>query len=406
MKEIEYIGGKKERGIRYDWKAIRKEMKRLEIPADFYDPCTAPLEQAQWYVEVSERAVGKTTGWLLLGLVMHWMYGTVTIYVRSKRDMIAPKNSSSLYHVVRGCGYISRITDGRWTDIVYSQRRWYLCRTGEDGELLEKAPEYCCRMVSLDDAGDLKSSFNEPAGDLLIFDEFIPISSRYQTPNEFVSLVDFCSTAFRLRESPKIAMLANNLDKYNQYFNDLEIFERISEMQVSESCLHTTDKGTKIYIEFIGAPKKYRTKKSTWNRLFAGFRKPELASVTGEATWAVHCYQHIPVLDDGESVENLFRKIYIYYQNKYVRLDIVQHSRLGTCIYAHWAKRPYDDSIILTSDMMYDERYRYGIADGSRLGKILKEMMKERKIYFAANDVGAFIEGYFLSCGINTKLFF
>lgn len=406
LKKIEYIGGMQERGIKYDWHFIRKEMKKIGIPVEFYSPVTAPLETAQWFVEVSERAVGKTNGWLLLGLVMYWNYGTVTIYTRSRKEMITPKNSISLYHVIKANKYIERITGGKWNSIVYEKRKWILCSVDDSGIIKEKDLTYCTRMVSIDSAGDLKSSFNEPTGDLLIYDEFIPISERYSIPNEFVSLVDLCSTAFRLRESPKIAMLANNINKYSQYFNDLEIAERISEMQISESCTHTTEKGTKIYIEFIGTPKKYKTKKTTWNRLFAGFNKPELASITGESTWAVHCYQHIPELQEKQEVKTLYNNIYVYYQNKFVRLEVMQHSDLGICIYAHWASRVYEDSIILTCEQMTDPRFIYGNAQGTKLGKFIDKMVKERKIYFASNDVGTFIEGYFTKCGLYGKIFF
>ena len=401
--KIKYIGDTSDRGILYDWKTIRKEMKKLGIPSDFYNPVTAPLESVQWFVEVSERAVGKTTGWLLLGAVMFHIYGTVTIYVRSRKDMIAPKNAISLYHVVKENHYIEKITDGKYNTVIYDKRKWFFARVNEEGNIEERHPDYFCRMVSIDSAGDLKSNFNEPKGDLLLFDEFIPVNERYAVMNEFVQFVDLCSTVFRLRECPKIVMLANNINKYSQYFNDLEIAERISEMQISENCIHTTSKGTKIYIEFIGAPKKFRTKKSTWNRLFAGFSKPELASITGESTWAVHCYQHIPPEDE---MKIIFNKLYIKYQNKFVRLDLVENERLGLCIYAHWATKVYHDSIILTNEMQFDERYRYGNAGNTKIGKILDRMIKERKVYFSGNDVGNFVEDYFLSCDLYKKIYF
>lgn len=406
MSELKYIGNTADRGMQYDWHKIRKKMKDLSIPGEFYNPVSAPIEQAQWFVEVSERAVGKTTGWLLLGLVMYQLYGTVTIYVRSRKDMIAPKNAISLYHVIKSNGYISKITGDKWNTLIYDKRKWYLAYIDENGTIKDKDTTYCCRMVSIDEAGNLKSNFNEPTGDLLIYDEFVPVSERFSVPNEFVQFVDLCSTVFRLRECPKIIMLANNVNKYNQYFNDLEIAERISEMQISENCIHTTSKGTKIYIEFIGAPKKYRTKKTTWNRLFAGFQKPELASITGESTWAVHCYQHIPVIEENEKLETIFSKVYILYQNKLVRLDIVFHEKLGLCIFAHWATKVYNDSIIFTNEQMTDERYIYGIGKNTKIGKIIDKIILERKIYFSGNDVGAFVEGYFSKCGLYSKIFF
>lgn len=396
MKKIEYINNDPQKGIKYDWKAVRKRLKALGIPKGFYNPATAPLDLVQWFVELSERATGKTTGWLLAGLTLFEMYGTVTMYIRQTKDMVAPKNASSLFNVVVENHYIEKITDNKYNNVYYRARKWYLCKVDEEtGEIVEKDPDYFCRMVSLDEATNLKSSCNEPLGDLVIFDEFI---SNRSPNNEFVTLVDVISTIFRLRECGKIVMLANTIDKYNQYFFDLEIFERIATMDISDSCTHVTDRGTRIYIEFVGPPKMYRKKKARWTRLFAGFGKPELASITGEATWAVKCYQHIPEIEREEDTpETLYRNIYIMNNEKLVRLDIMKHPVLGICIYAHWATTTHPDSIIFTNTEIYDPRYIYGLPRDTTAGKFINEAIDKHRIYYQANDVGAFIENYILS---------
>lgn len=396
MKKIEYINNDPQKGIKYDWKAVRKRLKALGIPHGFYNPATAPLDLVQWFVELSERATGKTTGWLLAGLTLFEMYGTVTMYIRQTKDMVAPKNASSLLNVVVENHYIEKITDNKYNNVYYKSRKWYLCKIDEEtGEILEKCPDYFLRMVSLDEATNLKSSCNEPTGDLVIFDEFI--SSRTAT-NEFVTLVDVISTIFRLRESGKIVLLANTIDKYNQYFFDLEIFERIATMDIGDNCTHVTDRGTRIYIEFVGPPKTYRKKKARWTRLFAGFGKPELASITGEATWAVKCYQHIPDIEKEEDTpETLFRNIYIMNNEKLVRLDIVKHPVLGVCIYAHWATTTHPDSIIFTTAERFDPRYIYGLPHNNTAGKFINKALDEQRVYYQANDVGAFVENYILS---------
>lgn len=401
-KKIKYLRNNPAAGAVYDWHEIRQGLKALGIPATYYNPSTAPLEKAQWFVELSERATGKTTGWLLLGMVMFQLYGTVTMYVRQTRDMVAPKNASSLFNVICDNDYISKLTDDEYNNVYYRSKKWYFCKIDPDtGEMTAKHPDYFCRMVSLDEATNLKSACNEPMGDLIIFDEFI---GKYTPTNEFVTFVDVCSTILRLRETGKIILLANTIDKYNQYFHDLEIFERIATMDISESCLHTTDKGTNIYIEMIGAPKVYRTKKAKWVRLFAGFKKPELASITGEATWAVKCYPHIPdIEEDAEAPETLFRNIYIYYNNKLIRLDIVSHPELGLCIYTHWATNTHPDSIILTNEPRFDSRYQYGIPSDTTAGKFILNMLLHNRVYYSANDVGAFLESYLYACGVSTR---
>ena len=198
-------------------------------------------------------------------------------------------------------------------------------------------------------------------------------------------------------------MLANTIDKYNQYFHDLEIFERISTMDISDNCTHVTDKGTRIYIEFIGSPKAYRVKKSRWVRLFAGFMKPELASITGEALWAVRNYQHIPEITEDVELKTLYTNIYLSHNCKLVRFDIVNHSELGICVYVHWATQTYDDSIIITRNERYDNRYIYGFPTDRTVTKFLRKMILSNRVYYSANDVGSFVQGYLTLCGFSLK---
>ena len=97
---MKYISDNPEYGIQYDWKKIRKEFAKLEIPQDVYDPTTAPLERAKYFVETSERNIGKTTNWLLLGMIMNDIYGTIIQYVRQTEAMIMPKALKDLFATI------------------------------------------------------------------------------------------------------------------------------------------------------------------------------------------------------------------------------------------------------------------------------------------------------------------
>lgn len=404
--KVKYIDNDITKGLKYDWKAIKKQLEKLDIPPDYYSPVTCPLDLNQWFEMLSERAVGKTTGFLLLGLIMYNMYETVTIYTRSTKEQITPKNTNSLFSVILDNKYIEKITDGVYNSVYYNSRKWYLCYADDSG-IVSIDSKYFCRMVSIDEAGNLKSSFNEPRGDLILFDEFIPINPRLCRMNEFVEFVDLISTIFRMRESGKIIMLANVIDKYNQYFHDLEIFETISEMQTGDKTSFRTDRGTKIYIEIIGTPQTYKKKKRKWVKLFAGFGKKELSAITGEATWSVKNYQHIPIEEREENTsEILFNKVYISHNSKMLRLDIVNNVSLGICIYCHWASKTYNDSIILSKDNINDSRIIYGIGTTDmNIYKFILNMLKKHKIYFASNDCGCLFEKYMNVCGINPTLY-
>lgn len=394
---MKYIDNKQENGLLYDYKKVRKLYSKLNCPKEYYNPCTAPIDRVSWVVEVSQRATGKTTGWLLWALCMYRLYGTVLHYVRSTESEIMPKISGSLYQVILNNKYIDIITDGEYNNIEYKSRKWRLVHVNEDGVIDKVDPNYCTYMCSVDKAGNLKSSLNAPTGDLIIFDEFVSVNYRYAC--DFVPFCDLCKTIFRDRLSGKIVLLANTINKEDQYFHELEIYERISEMDISDNCIHTTDGGTNIYIEIVGTPVVLKKRKRMFNKLFLAFKNPRLAGITGESTWSIKNYPHIP---EGEC-EYIYRKIYIYHNSKYIRLDLVTND-FGLCVYAHWATQIHEDSILLVPREVQTPQERFGLADETPIGGLLREIALRHKFYFASNDVGSFVQNYLNQCGIKLPL--
>ena len=77
IKNIKYFDNDMQHGINYDWALIKKEFDKLGIPENVVNPfLTHKLECGKWVVDMSERSIGKTTNWLLLGMVMNKLYGT------------------------------------------------------------------------------------------------------------------------------------------------------------------------------------------------------------------------------------------------------------------------------------------------------------------------------------------
>lgn len=391
MEKVQYINNNPEYGIKYDWNKIRKEYKKLNCPADVYNPFSAPITQAKLFVLMSERNVGKTTNWLLVGMIMAWHYGTVIQYVRQTETMIMPKSTQDLFSTILRYEYVSAITEGEYDTIFYKSRRYYFAKSDDAGRIVDVAPDpfmFCC---CVEKAMDLKSSHNAPTGDLILFDEFI---GKYYYQNEFVRFCDLAKTIIRGRHSPIFVFAANTINPHSTYYNELEIYDVVQRLHTGEHDIVTTSKGTKIYVEIIGTTVEKKRKTSIVNQLFFGFKNPLLASITGEDSWAINNYQHIPeIQEDEEQPEIVSRSLYIYHSNKYVRLDIVQHQTLGICIYAHWATKTHNDSIILTDEMRFDRRYQYLLGRG-KVENFVKKCLYENRIYYATNDIGAFVENY------------
>lgn len=375
---IKYIEDNKQLGIQYDFKAIKKEFKKLGIPNDVYNPLSLPLTQATYFMLLSERSTGKTTNLLLMGMIQHKMYGTIIHYLRSKETMVMNKNINDLFSTIRQFGYIEKLTEGKYNDVVYAARKWYYVKLSDTGEVIERSPNHFMFCMSIDKNEMYKSSYTCPVSDFIIFDEFI---SKYYPFNEFVYFMDLLKTLLRGRRSGKIFLLANTIDQHSEYFSEFEIYDEVQMLEYNSSEIYQTNLGTNIYVEFI-ADKKESESKKLLNRLYFGFNNSKINSIVG-GQWSTSTYPHI---ERGFEVK--YRGIYIDYHDKLLSIDIVQYEDIGLCLNVHRATRTYEDSIIYSLKEPQDRRYRYFMGKGDKLDKFLIMMIKSHKVRFQNNACG------------------
>lgn len=386
--KIKFIENNQLFGIEYDWKLIIKEYKKLNIPKEVYTPTHKHFNRNAWFVDVSQRGTGKTTNYLLLGMIMNKLYGTILHYVRDLHNMITPKNMQDILSTIIRYNYIEKITDGKWHSAYYRSRRWYYCNRDNDGVIIEKSDihfMYCC---ACDESATLKSSYQCDTADIIIFDEFI---SKYNYNGEFVDFVDLLSTLIRKRKSAKIFMLANTIDIENNMFYELTIADTIQSMEIGECVEVTTEKGTNIEIEIIGDKIQPQTKEH--NKLFFGFNNPKLASITGEG-WATFNYPHIW---SEENIEYIYNGVYILHNGKYIRMDIVNTEKIGLCIFAHKATRTYEDSIIYTTEEITDKRFLEFSTDNKPITIFIKDMVRNRRVFYDNNTTGNLFSAFLKS---------
>lgn len=401
MRNVKYIDNNPEKGIKYDWKAITRQLKKLKIPPGVYNPADYPFESGcHYYVAMSERGVGKSTQWLLIGLIMFWMYGTHTVYVRQFRDMIAPKNTRDMFGLINASGYIDTLTKGQYNCAIYKAKRWYLAHINDDGDIDKKSTDWFMLQVSVDDGINLKSTINDPVADLIIFDEFI--SSRIPANDEFPMFCDLVSTFIRTRVSPIIVLLTNTIDREAAMWHELEIHKHIREMHKGDKRLVKTDLGTHIYIDFISLV-EVTAKKQRSNLFYFGFRNPKIAAITGLDDWNIVCFPHIPQTLCNESIP-LKIPLYIKYYGNLYRLDGYVNEVQGLFVCIHPATKTYDDSFILTLDDfdLTDRKrlYIYGFGGKSVLAPILAKYLVayERNMWFYdSNDTGSAIKSYMVN---------
>lgn len=387
--KIEYIDNKRDMGIKYDFKAIKSRIRKLKLypkDKDVWNPYHVPFDNAKWFTFMSIRSKGKTTSFLIMGLVMYEMYGTVTQYIRQNDYLLTPKYSKGLYNIVNSCGYVPKITGGRWDAVVLKARRWYYCKYDDNGKIAEMSKDYVCIMTSIDKQNDNKSLINEPRGDLIIYDEFI---NKYYLPDEFIELSQLISSIRRIRKSPIIVLLSNTVDINSLYFNELEISDTVYHMEAGDRNIITSSGGTNVYVEIIDPSQSQRRIES--DRLFFGFKNKMLGAITGSTLWAENNYPHI-IRDEKTHV--IARNLYIKHNNKLVNLELSMN-RAGLVVNCHWATKTYDDSIIYTLGTIVNTQYRYK-QGYTRLDKLVWNLYTKNKFYYATNDVGGLVSSYLI----------
>ena len=106
-------------------KHIRTALKLNLFPEGVYTPSKIT---SVWNTFVSDRSSGKTTAWLIVGLIAYVDEGVVTHYIRSREQMIRESNIRSIYSVICERSYVDKITRGRFNSVVYQRnhRAFYI----------------------------------------------------------------------------------------------------------------------------------------------------------------------------------------------------------------------------------------------------------------------------------------
>lgn len=389
---MKYIENRESNGINYDLSLIKKQYNKLKIPNEFDFIDFGLLERNKIIIDLSERSIGKTSDWLLLGMCYNKIYGTKIIYVRESEEMIKPSKCAKLFDTIKAYNdgeYIKILTDGKYNNVIYNWKSMYYCNisTDEKGNTTkEVASEPFLYFMSIDRNEDYKSTFNEPKGDIFLFDEFI--SSKIYKSDSFFRCMDLFKTIARDRLSPIIIFLANTINKNSQYFEELSIRKDIRYLEKGNTKEIITELGTHIAVRILEPIEKVKKVKARFNKLFLGFKNPMLTSITGSGTWATKDYPHItPELEESETIGN---KIYIriapdeYIMGRFVFNDTTKQICLLLTRATVIRKKCY---VFTLQDYLPNNYYIYGFGNMHIFSKI-RELVRYNKIYYSTNEVG------------------
>lgn len=376
------------------WDDLIKDLKKLKIYNAKLDniwfPTSLDICNNAYNVIVSERSVGKTTNILALGMLANIRYGTIMHYVREDKRQVVNAKISNIFNTMISLDFISIITNKKWNYVVYKPMEKKFYYANYDGEkVIDVSSNYFMYVMSIDMSEEYKSCYTCNYADMIIFDEFC--SKNFYRQNNFIKFLDLVKTLQRERDTPRIFMLSNTIDRESEYFDELEARDFINVASLGDKVTYKTSLGTPVYIEIVKV--KHSDKKRMLNKFFYGFSNPKLASITGQ-DWSTSAYQHINF--NRDDYEIILNNIYVLVAKVYIKLDVVYHDKLGYIVLVHNTKPPmWDDAIIYTYGDTPDLRYKFLLGTTKFDIFIWQTLYKNNKFYYQNNNLGSKIDFYY-----------
>lgn len=387
--EIKYFDNKETHGIVYDWKFLEREFKKLVKIKDFYTPPFAQFDKNKYFINLSERSVGKTTQWLLLGCLIFKHYNTPISYVRTTKNEIKPSTATTICNTLinyNGGYYIKELTDGKYNNVYYHWGKFYYSFVDDKGELQERAENPFMYFLSVDNNINYKSTLNI-ISDFILYDEFI----GKETSDTPVLFADLCKTIIRERKSPIIILSANTINLTSNFFYDYEITNEVRNTKKGEGKQIVTPLGTHIYFEIIDLTQERRKERNFLNALFFGFKSPKLASVTGVGTWA---FDNVPHIKHTEN-ERLKKVLFFIETVELLRVEMWKDKNKGYFLRITKATRTNENDKIFHLATI-GKYYGFGC-----FKKLVVKMYNENLIEYQNNEIGHIFKNYFDCVRIN-----
>lgn len=393
----------------YNLNEIEKEINRLHIPGKYHNiPIREVLGNNYTMIVSIRENAGKTTEGLIIGAILHYLYGITIEYLRSDNDQTRRKSVENLFGTLIKCGYIEKIFRGKYNGVTYlsQQKKFVLVKRDPDGAIIERSDKVFCAVHSNEEWATLKSTYNNPDGLFLFYDEFM--DTNRSTMNQWEEFMNNISTIGRPdsrrdvdgQTLVHVLMTGNNSNVYSPWFDDFCIGDKVRELTFGHYFKTKTELGTSIYFKLLDPDEgiKQRVKKGLID--FFGFNTKKAAAFTGISEWSGKSYPHLEYDLNKKSVRKSFSRLYIFHRDKYIQVELYFSPDFRELAFAHFASEPkYDDNIILT--LRPSKKCEvYGIGEyenNKRIYDIIRHvwrLKRENRFRYASNFVGEILDDY------------
>lgn len=386
--------------------ALQKEDSPLDIAPveinsrDYYDVNSELIQvypDANYYICLSPRGVGKSTNGLLLAMKTYIDEKCPSVLIRRRDVELDAGKLGEVFGEIIALGYIKYWTNGKYNSVHTIGMRSYLCKRDEDGKIVDKDKDFFLYAIPLAESGNVKGIQLNKAEEnkfikYIIFDELIPVDNAY-LPNEANLFFNCVSSIIRHFSVAKIILFGNtivsslnpilaemNIDMYSFKLGEKRLYKYDSENDedVNFVCVHFIDK------------KKYKGVASKNNKYF-NFGNQKLSSITGEGddTYGVWELNKDYAAKPREyKKKDIIFKFYWIYGGEIYQADIIQ---LDDCrfIYNHKTGKKQGDEWLSQNELIFSEIYDprpnwINKLRGNKIKRVDKivEIIRSGKVYY------------------------
>ena len=347
-------------------------------------------KNAVYNVVFGERSNGKTYATLKHGLEQYFKDGSQLAYIRRWKEDITGKRAQAVFSALVENNEIAKLSNGEFTGIHYYTGRFFLCNY-DNGKPIYNDNDVIGFLFALTDVEHDKST-SYPKVNNIIFDEFL--TNKLYLPDEFVIFMNVISTIVRRRETVKIFMLGNTVNKYCPYFSEMGL-NNIQTMEQGEIDLYSYgESGLTVAVEYCKTDKSNQRKES---KKYFAFNNPKLQMITGGA-WELAIYPHLPMKYKPLDVLLTY---YIDFADNIYSCEIIEKDGV-TFTYIHEKTTPIkdiDNSIIYSLEHNPKPNYNRNIL--SPVTKIQKKItwyFNTHNVFYQNNNVGDGVANYLKIC--------
>lgn len=346
----------------------------------FYNLEKIEKKDADINVIFGERSNGKTYACLKRGLEKYVNKGIQTGYIRRMSEDIKSSIASNLYAALVINGEVEKITGGEYNDVKYYRGAWYLAT--EDS----RAPEPFAYAFALSQMEHYKSQ-SYPKVDHIIFDEFT--TRRQYLPDEVALFFNTLSTIIRQRDTAKVYLLGNTVNKYCPYFKVFDI--NINKIRQGEIELKEYDNNgikTKVAVEYTGMTGGKKSDK------YFNFKNKTVSMITNGA-WEVASYPKCPV---KYKADDIITRVFLTFDGDYIASDVVNVNG-NMFIFWYRKKTQYiqepESDIVFCDYSDYHRNYYSNITrPRDDLTRLIYSLFASGKVFYADDDTGEILRNY------------